>query len=81
MSLLVHRILSRCVLPAFQLILTSDPAVKYAHLAGERARVRDPFYDVEDDVASVASGGEGAVQPLAPIHHSMLGGCHAMWFV
>jgi hypothetical protein len=64
-----------------QLSLIIDPAVYYAHLAGNRARVRDERWDFDDDAGSVASlGGMPAVIPLKPMHHKMNEG-RAMWFV
>jgi hypothetical protein len=67
-----------------QVCLTVDPAVYYAHLAGNRARVRDERWDVDDDATTfVSTSSQGAapdVTPLKEMHHKMNEG-RAMWFV
>jgi hypothetical protein len=64
--------------------LTVDPAVYYAHLAGNRARVRDEMFDDTDDSASVSAtsqAGEIPITSLRPMHAAMVGGSRAMWFL
>ena len=67
--------------------LTSDPAVYYAHLAGNRARVNDPSRDREDDSSS-GSGGlaramgglalDVTVPALKPLHANVQ---ESMWWM
>jgi eukaryotic translation initiation factor 2C len=67
-----------------QVYLTVDPAVYYAHLAGNRARVRDESFDTDDAATSVSAtsqAGEISVMPLRPMHVNMAGGARAMWFL
>jgi len=45
--------------------LTTDPAVYYAHLAGNRARAHDPSRDRDDSDTSTSGGLEGALSRLA----------------
>jgi hypothetical protein len=63
--------------------LTSDPAVYYAHLAGNRARAHDPSRDRDDDSSgSGMMGTRGAVDvkvtPLRPIHANI---ANSMWWM
>jgi hypothetical protein len=68
------------------LVVDVDPAVYYAHLAGNRAKVRDESLDV-DDAASLGGDfnkmklGEILVPKLRPIHPTMNGGDLAMWYL
>jgi len=67
--------------------LILDPAVYYAHLAGNRARVHDPSRDREDDSSS-STGGlsrsmgrmaiEASVPALRPLHANVQG---SMWWM
>jgi hypothetical protein len=67
--------------------LIVDPAVYYAHLAGNRARAHDSSRDRDDDQSS-SSGGlseamsrmtlETAVTPLRPLHANIQG---SMWWM
>jgi hypothetical protein len=60
-----------------------DPAVYYAHLAGNRAKVLDKTLEV-DDRLSTTTGGTTASQPvipLTPMHDTFAGGANAMWFL
>lgn len=65
--------------------LTVDPAVYYAHLAGNRARAHDPSRDRDDESSSGGlSGGMSRLQldanvtPLKPIHANIQG---SMWWM
>ena len=62
-----------------------DPAVYYAHLAGNRARAHDPSRDRDDESSSGGlSGGANRMQidvnvtPLRPIHANIQG---SMWWM
>jgi hypothetical protein len=62
----------------------SDPAVYYAHLAGNRAKVLDESLDVDDGGISTVSGGTATSQsvvPLKQMHQKFTGGQHSMWFM
>jgi hypothetical protein len=62
----------------------ADPAVYYAHLAGNRARVLDESLDVDDGGISTVSGGTATSQPVVPLkqmHQKFTGGQHSMWFM
>ena len=70
-------------------MLILDPAVYYAHLAGNRARAHDPSRDRDDDSsASTLAGQMGrmglsdvsdmSVAALKPIHQSLQG---SMWWI
>ena len=66
-----------------QPICPLDPAVYYAHLAGNSARVLDQTPD-DDDRTSTTTGGTNATQlviPLKAMHGKFAGGAHAMWFL
>jgi hypothetical protein len=64
--------------------LISDPAVYYAHLAGNRARAHDPSRDRDDEssgsgVLSATRGGvDVRVTPLKPIHANI---ADSMWWM
>jgi hypothetical protein len=64
-----------------------DPAVYYAHLAGNRAKVRDESLDVDDSATSLSGDfnkmklAEIQVPRLRPIHAAMNGGDLAMWYL
>ena len=66
--------------------LIIDPAVYYAHLAGNRARAHDPSRD-RDDESSTSGGLSGAmgrltldnnVTALRPLHANIQG---SMWWM
>jgi hypothetical protein len=79
---LVLRLLFRCV-QLQTIVLILDPAVYYAHLAGNRAKVRDPLYTFDDAATNIStgSGGDITIAPLEPIHQTLNGGLMSMWFV
>jgi hypothetical protein len=66
------------------LLLIPDPAVYYAHLAGNRARAHDPSRDRDDEssgsgVLSATRGGvDLRVTPLKPIHANI---ANSMWWM
>lgn len=71
--------------PNLEHLLMIDPAVYYAHLAGNRARAHDPSRDRDDDSSgsgAMQSGRSGAmdinVSPLRPIHANIQG---SMWWM
>ena len=60
----------------------------YAHLAGNRARVRDESIDGNDDAATTVSTGSRDIKPedipvtkLKPLHSALAGGALSMWFL
>lgn len=67
--------------PPDYVFLTLDPAVYYAHLAGNRARVRDEQWDCDDDNISVAADPPPTVPKLRDLHPALKGGRLAMWFL
>jgi hypothetical protein len=78
--------LSRSVInpPSLRTFNLADPAVYYAHLAGNRARVLDETLDIDDGGISTVSGGTAssqAVVPLKQMHQKFTGGQHSMWFM
>jgi hypothetical protein len=64
--------------------LIVDPAVYYAHLAGNRARAHDPSRDRDDDSSSGVEGAMGrmtldtSVTALKPLHANIQG---SMWWM
>jgi hypothetical protein len=64
--------------------LIVDPAVYYAHLAGNRARAHDPSRDRDDDSSSGVSGAMGrmtldtSVTALKPLHANIQ---ESMWWM
>jgi hypothetical protein len=61
-----------------------DPAVYYAHLAGNRARAHDPSRDVDDSSSGGLSSAMGkmslepTVTTLKPLHPNLAG---TMWWI
>ena len=64
-----------------------DPAVYYAHLAGNRAKVRDESLDADDSATSVSANlrrlslDEIPIPPLKRMHANLNGGALAMWYL
>jgi eukaryotic translation initiation factor 2C len=72
----------------FPLFVDIDPAVYYAHLAGNRAKVRDESLDVDDGTATSASTDlrnmrleDIPISRLKPMHAALNGGDLAMWYL
>ena len=72
-------------MPPHQTKLIGDPAVYYAHLAGNRARVHDPSRDRDDDSTSGGLSGaigrltiDASVTPLKPLHANIQ---ESMWWM
>jgi hypothetical protein len=73
--------------PLLYLVDFKDPAVYYAHLAGNRARVRDESIVDDDAATSVSLGSKDVkledipVTKLKPMHSALAGGPLAMWYL
>jgi hypothetical protein len=67
------------------LFVDVDPAIYYAHLAGNRAKVRDDSLDSDDTATNISADFNAMsledIPKLRPLHVNFTGGDLAMWYL